>query len=54
MRVIVEVTCPGKGAHHDHAEVKAEVVDIKGLLARDEDFVRSAVEARVRRRWKRR
>jgi putative transposase len=28
-------------------EVKAEVVDIKGLLARDEDFVRSAVEALV-------
>ena len=28
-------------------EGKAEVIDIKGLLARDEDFVRSAVEALV-------
>lgn len=28
-------------------EGKAEVIDIKGLLARDEDFVRAAVEALV-------
>ena len=28
-------------------EGKAEVIDLKGLLARDEDFVRAAVEALV-------
>lgn len=28
-------------------EGKTEVIDIKGLLARDEDFVRAAVEALV-------
>jgi putative transposase len=28
-------------------EGKAEVIDIKGLLARDEDFVRAAVEALI-------
>jgi hypothetical protein len=29
------------------SEGKAEVIDLKGLLARDEDFVRAAVEALV-------
>jgi putative transposase len=28
-------------------EGKAEVIDLKGLLSRDEDFVRAAVEALV-------
>ena len=28
-------------------EGKGEIVDLKGLLARDEDFVRAAVEALV-------
>jgi len=28
-------------------EGKGEVIDLKGLLARDEDFVRAAVEALV-------
>ena len=28
-------------------EGKAEVIDLKGLLARDEDFVRAAVEALI-------
>jgi hypothetical protein len=37
-------------------EGKAEVIDLKGLLARDDDFVRAAVEALVqavrRRPWR--
>jgi putative transposase len=36
-----------EGAHHDQGQGKAEVIDLKGLLARDEDFVRAAVEALV-------
>ena len=33
-----------KGAPHDQGEGKVEVIDLRGLLARDEDFVRAAVE----------
>ena len=36
-----------EGAHHDQGRGKAEVIDLKGLLARDADFVRAAVEALV-------
>ena len=35
-------------------EGKAEVIDLKGLLARDEDFVRAAVEALVQAASRRR
>jgi putative transposase len=47
MLVMSKVTDPWREHTMTKVEGKAEVIDIKGLLARDEDFVRSAVEALV-------
>jgi putative transposase len=47
MLVMFDVTDPVRVHTMTKGEGKAEVIDIKGLLARDEDFVRSAVEALV-------
>ncbi len=48
MLVMRDVTDPVGGMHTmTKREGKAEVIDIKALLARDEDFVRAAVEALV-------
>lgn len=42
-----DVTDPVRVHTMTKREDKAEVIDIKGLLARDEDFVRAAVEALI-------
>src|SRR5579885_840693 len=47
MLVMFDVTDPVRVHTMTKGEGKAEVIDIKGLLARDEDFVRAAVEALV-------
>jgi putative transposase len=48
MLVMSDVTNPVGDEHTmTKGEGKAEVIDLKGLLARDEDFVRAAVEALV-------
>ena len=47
MLVMFDVTDPVRVHTMTKGEGKAEVIDIKGLLARDEDFVRAAVEAVV-------
>jgi putative transposase len=47
MLVMSDVTNPCEGHTMTKGKVKAEVIDLKGLLARDEDFVRAAVEALV-------
>jgi putative transposase len=47
MLVMSNVTDPCEGHTMTKGKVKAEVIDLKGLLARDEDFVRAAVEALV-------
>ena len=47
MLVMFDVTDPVRVHTTTKGEGKAEVIDLKGLLARDEDFVRAAVEALV-------
>lgn len=47
MLVMFDVTDPVRVHTMTKGEGKAEVIDLKGLLARDEDFVRAAVEALV-------
>ena len=47
MLVMFDVTDPGRVHTMTKGEGKAEVIDLKGLLSRDEDFVRAAVEALV-------
>ena len=47
MLVMSNVTDPLRVHTMTKGEGKAEVIDLKGLLARDEDFVRAAVEALV-------
>ena len=47
MLVMFDVTDPERVHTTTKGEGKAEVIDLKGLLARDEDFVRAAVEALV-------
>src|SRR4029077_19265130 len=47
MLVMSNVTDPVRVHTMTKGEGKAEVIDLKGLLARDEDFVRAAVEALV-------
>ena len=42
-----DVTDPVRVHTMTKGEGKVEVIDLKGLLARDEDFVRAAVEALV-------
>ena len=54
MLVMSNVTDPVRVHTMTKGEGKAEVIDLKGLLARDEDFVRAVVEARCRRRSRRR
>jgi putative transposase len=46
MLVMFDVTDPVR-VHTMTKGDKAEVIDLKGLLARDEDFVRAAAEALV-------
>lgn len=47
MLVMSDVTDPVRVHTMTRTEGNSEVIDIKGLLARDEDFVRAAVEALV-------
>ena len=47
MLVMSNVTDPCEGHTMTKGKVKAEAIDLKELLARDEDFVRAAVEALV-------
>src|ERR1700736_2180312 len=47
MLVMFDVTDPVRVHTTTKGEGKAEVIDLKGLLARDGDFVRAAVEALV-------
>src|SRR5580700_6775850 len=47
MLVMFDVTDPVRVHTMTRSEGKSEVIDLKGLLARDEDFVRAAVEALV-------
>jgi hypothetical protein len=48
MLVMFNVTDPSRGRHTmTRSDGKAEVIDLKGLLGRDEEFVRAAVEALV-------
>lgn len=47
MLVMSDVTDPVRVHTMTKGKGKAEVIDLKGLLARDEDFVRAAVEALV-------
>src|SRR5215469_10072890 len=47
MLVMFDVTDPCGVHTMTKGEGKGEVIDLKGLLARDEDFVRAAVEALV-------
>jgi hypothetical protein len=47
MLVMSNVTDPVRVHTMTKGEGEAEVIDLKGLLARDEDFVRAAVEALV-------
>jgi len=47
MLVMFDVTDPVRVHTMTKGEGKAEVIDLKGLLARDEDFVRAALEALV-------
>jgi hypothetical protein len=47
MLVMSEVTDPVRVRMMTKGEGKAEIIDLKGLLARDEDFVRAVVEALV-------
>src|SRR6202048_2686767 len=47
MLVTFDVTNPGGGHTMTKGQGKGEVIDLKGLLARDEDFVRAAVEALI-------
>jgi hypothetical protein len=47
MLVMFDVTDRVKGAHHDQDWGKREVIELKGLFALGEDFVRTAVEALV-------
>ena len=42
-----EVTDPLKGAHHDQAEGKGEVLVLRGLFSLGQHFVRAEVEALV-------
>jgi hypothetical protein len=49
MRVIVEITDPWAREHiMTKPEGRAESIDVKGLLAWDEDFVRAGLEALLR------
>ena len=48
MLVMSDVTDPVRVHTMTKVEGKAEVIDIKGLLARDEDFVRAPAPARCR------
>jgi hypothetical protein len=47
MLVMFDVTDPVRVHTNTKGEGRPEVIDLKGLLARDEDFVRAAVEALV-------
>jgi transposase-like protein len=47
MQVMSNVTDPVRVHTMTKSKGKAEVIDIKGLLARDEDFLRAAVEALI-------
>ena len=47
MLVMLNVTDPCRVHTMTKGEGKGEVIDLKGLLARDADFVRAAVEALV-------
>ena len=47
MLVMSDVTDPWGVHTMTKGEGKSEVIDLKGLLGRDEDFVRAAVEALV-------
>jgi putative transposase len=47
MLVMSDVTDPCRVHTMTKGESRAQVIDLKGLLARDEDFVRAAVEALV-------
>lgn len=48
MLVMFDVTDPCRMHTMTKSESEGEVIDLKGLLARDEEFVRAAVEALVR------
>src|SRR5262245_53045878 len=47
MLVMSDVTDPCRVHTMTKSQSRAQVIDLKGLLARDEDFVRAAVEALV-------